>query len=109
MTVPPSTRGRIALLAVLALVVLAGCAGAGDGMGSEPPAAGSGDRAADQASGAGGASVGSFYHDGERVVVREANVTLRVENFSRAFARVHETVDAHGGYLGDRSQRGDGE
>lgn len=94
-------------LAVVALVVLAGCAGGLSGGGaSEETGQQSG-----QAGGDGpGGSVGSYYaDDGDRVLIRKADMDLRVDNFSRALGRLRTIARAHGGYIGDRSQRSEGE
>jgi len=99
---------RVALALVLvALVALAGCnAGLGNSQ------SGGGDSGGAPAVGAdgGGGGVGSYYgDDGERIVVREADMSLRVENFSQSFRSLRAVADRYGGYLGDRRQRSEGE
>lgn len=110
------TIGRRRLLVVLfvVLVALAGCAGMGGdtaSSGGGPQAGGGGDSAEvapDRGSG-GESGVGSYYTDaGDRVVVREANMDLRVDNFSHAFQRLRTIADRNDGYLGDRSQSSQG-
>jgi len=100
----------IALLAVVALVAVAGCSGAGDsGGGPEMGQSGGGDAGGDGASGGGG-GVGSYYDaDGDRVIVRESQMDLRVDNFTRAFRSTREIAARHGGYVGDRSQNSRGD
>lgn len=101
------TRQQIALLAVVALVAVAGCSGASNQAADSAPSGGDAGRSGD-ASQAGG--VGSYYDaSGDRIVVREARMELRVENFSRAFRSTRTVAQRHGGYVGDRSQntRGD--
>lgn len=115
---------QIVLVLFAALVVLAGCSGlGGDGGGSSGApdsggASGSSDLAANtggsssggSGGGGGGSDVGSYYTDsGERVVVREAHMDLRVENFSHAFQRLRAVAERNDGYLGDRSQNSRGE
>ncbi|AWB28568.1 DUF4349 domain-containing protein [Halococcoides cellulosivorans] len=54
--------------------------------------------------------VGSYYDgDGDRVVVRTAEMAVRVEEFEPAFQELRTIADDHGGYLGDRSQSSEGE
>jgi len=107
-------RQRIGLVLVAALVVLAGCAGMGGGgdAASAPQAGGDGGSAELDASyeSSGGGGVGSYYtDDGDRVVVRESDVSLRVDNFSRAFHRLRAIAADNDGYVGDRSQDSQGE
>lgn len=101
------TRERIAVIVVALALVVAGCsAGGGDA------AQGGGDGSAAQAGGDGdaAANVGSYYDDdGNRVVVREASMRVRVSDFQESFAEVRRIVQESGGYLGDRSQRGEGD
>lgn len=100
-------RRRVALVVVVALVALAGCSGAqmsggGGGDGAETGQASlGGDRDA--------RGVGSYYENGQRVVVRESRMDLRVENFSRSFRRLRAIADRNGGFVGDRRQRSQGE
>jgi len=98
---------RVALALVLvALVALAGCNGQ---LGNSQGGGDSGG-APDVGAGGGGGGVGSYYgDDGERVVVREADMSLRVENFSQSFRSLRAVADRYGGYLGDRRQRSEGE
>ncbi|WP_247005636.1 DUF4349 domain-containing protein [Halorientalis litorea] len=98
---------RVALALVLvALVALAGCNAQ---LGSSQGGGGDSGGAPDVGAGGGG-GVGSYYgDDGERIVVREADMSLRVENFSRSFRSLRAVADRYGGYLGDRRQRSEGE
>lgn len=102
----------IALLAVVALVAVAGCSGASntaDGGGPEMAQSGGSDAGGTGASGGGG-GVGSYYDaDGERVIVRESQMDLRVDNFTRAFRSTRTIAARHGGYVGDRSQNSRGD
>ncbi|MEA5388633.1 DUF4349 domain-containing protein [Haloarculaceae archaeon H-GB11] len=95
---------------VVALVLLAGCAGglqSAGGAGDSGAAPSYEDAAA---SSGGGGGVGSYYSEsGERVLVREADVRLRVDDFETSFRKLRGVADAHGGYVGDRSQHSDGE
>lgn len=106
MTVSIGSRwtGRYRAVLVVVLVAFAGCAGgglqSGDGDAGQPSGGSAGD----------GAGVGSYYTDsGERVLVREADMRLRVDNFSRALVRLRAVARGHGGYVGDRSQRSEGQ
>ena len=105
----PVTRRQIALLAVVVLVAVAGCSGAqntADSGGSDLGMQSAGDAS----SGGGGGGVGSYYDaDGDRVIVRESRMDLRVDNFTRAFRSTREIAAAHGGYVGDRSQNSRGD
>jgi hypothetical protein len=104
----PVTRRHLALFAVVALVAVAGCSGASNSADSGAPVAQSGGDAATGGSGGGG--VGSYYdQDGDRVIVRESRMDLRVDNFTEAFRSTREIAAAHGGYVGDRSQRSRGD
>ena len=98
---------RVALALVLvALVALAGC---NAGLGNSQSGGGDSGGAPDPGAGDGG-GVGSYHgDDGERIVVREADMALRVENFTQSFRSLRAVADRHGGYLGDRSQRSEGE
>ena len=105
----PVTRQHLALLAVVAVVAVAGCAGAGNNADSGAQLAQSdgGDAAT---SGSGGGGVGSYYDaDGDRVIVRESRMALRVDNFTETFRSTREIAAAHGGYVGDRSQNSRGD
>jgi hypothetical protein len=98
----------VAGVLVVALVVLAGCTGGG-----LQSAAGGGDGggapAYDAAASSGGGGVGSYYTEsGDRVLLREANMRLRVDDFEQSFRKLRGVADAHGGYVGDRSQRSEG-
>lgn len=104
---------RVALGVVLvALVVLAGCS-ATDPVGSS----GNQDVYADAEADFDGQNlqvdsggVGSYYDgDGDRVVVRTAEMAVRVEEFEPAFQDLRQIADDHGGYLGDRSQSSEGD
>lgn len=111
---------RLVMVAVIAaLVVLAGCSG-GTG-GDAPPAnrggggSGAGGSGGGDSSGAGGGTGGgggnadaaaggaSYYVDGERVVVRESEMTVRVGEFDPAFTEVRAVVEGYGGYVQDYS------
>ena len=108
----PVTRRHLALLAVVALVVVAGCSGASNSAESGGPVAqsGGGDAAAGAGGSGGGGGVGSYYdQDGDRVIVRESHMDLRVDNFSQTFRSTREIAAAHGGYVGDRSQNSRGD
>lgn len=109
-------RGQLALLLTAVLVVLSGCAGMGGGgdAASAPQAGGNGGDGAELDASyegdGGGNGVGSYYtDDGDRVVVRESDVSLRVDNFSRAFHRLRAIAADNDGYVGDRSQDSQGE
>ena len=99
-------RTRLVVILIATLAVLAGCSGAmnGDSSAGAPQATdASGGVASDSRGGGGG--VGSYYaQSGDRVVVREARMRLRVDNFSRSFRRLRAVAERNGGYLGDRSQ-----
>ena len=108
------TRRQLALLALVALVAVAGCSGASNTADSGGPemgaqSSGGSDAGGDGGSGGGG-GVGSYYDaDGERVIVRESQMDLRVDNFTEAFHSTRQVAAHYGGYVGDRSQdsRGD--
>ncbi|QCD67099.1 DUF4349 domain-containing protein [Halomicrobium sp. ZPS1] len=104
------TRRQIALLAVVVLVAVAGCSGAqntADSGGSDLGMQSAGDGSGGSS---GGGGVGSYYDaDGDRVIVRESRMDLRVDNFTRAFRSTREIAAAHGGYVGDRSQNSRGD
>jgi|AntDeeMetagen681_2_1112603.scaffolds.fasta_scaffold02518_4 hypothetical protein len=107
-------RQRIGLVCVAALVVLAGCAGMGGGgdAASAPQAGGNGGDGAELSASydSGGNGVGSYYtDDGDRVIVRESDMSLQVDNFSRAFHRLRAIAADNDGYVGDRSQDSQGE
>lgn len=79
-------------LAVLgAMVVLAGCTGGMSGESNGEPAAG-GDAAQ---------APGSYYEDGEAVIVRSATMTIEVEEFDRQFRLAREVAGTHGGFVTD--------
>lgn len=104
----PVTRRHVALLAVVALVAVAGCSGASNTADSGAPVAQSG--GGDAAAGGSGGGVGSYYdQDGDRVIVRESRMDLRVDNFTETFRSTREIAAAHGGYVGDRSQNSRGD
>lgn len=96
-------------MTVAVLVALAGCNGVQ--MGSNSGGGGDAGGGGAQVSGddGGGSSGGSYYRDGERVVVREADASLRVANFSRSFRRLRAIADRNGGFVGDRRQRSEGD
>jgi len=104
-----SKRRLFAVVLVALLAVLAGCNAAQTGGG------GAGDAAQEQAAssgggdGGGGGGGGSYYDDGERVIVREADMNVQVDNFTRSFDSVREIADRYGGFVGDRSQQSEGE
>lgn len=113
-------RRQIALVLLALLIVFSGCAGLGGesaGSSGAPERGGGGDSADLARSGGGGeggsgggGQVGSYYtDDGDRIVVRESNIDLRVNNFSHAFQRLRTIVDRNDGYLGDRSQSSQGD
>ncbi|MFB6183889.1 MAG: DUF4349 domain-containing protein [Haloarculaceae archaeon] len=107
------SRTRYAGLAVVVLVVLAGCTGGGGGgfTGNSQQTGASLAAGSDGGGGVGGAGgVGSYYtDDGQRVLIRESDMRLRVNNFSRALFRLRVVAHRHGGYVGDRSQRSEGQ
>ncbi|MFB6163041.1 MAG: DUF4349 domain-containing protein [Halococcoides sp.] len=97
-------------IVLVAIVLLAGCS-AGSPIGRDG-AVYEGQSAEVQRSSGSHSSggVGSFYsEDGTRVVVRTAEMELRVEEFETAFEKLRTIVDRHDGYLGDRSQTSTGE
>lgn len=109
-------RRRLRLLgavALIALVALAGCSGASND--AVPPGGGDAGDTADPApsdgSGSGSsAALGSFYAEGgNRVLIREADMRLRVDNFSRSFRSARAVAQRHGGYVGQRSMNARGD
>ncbi|WP_225335754.1 DUF4349 domain-containing protein [Halomicrobium urmianum] len=105
---------RIRLLgtvALIALVALAGCSGASNDVGAPPGGdAGGADGARPGGGSGGGAALGSFYaEDGQRVLIREADLRLRVDNFTRTFRRARAVALSHGGYVGERSMNARGD
>jgi hypothetical protein len=94
----PTTRtGRIAL--VVLLVALAGCSASlpGNDVGGGAPEAGDGA----SGPGGGGTSGGSYYVDEERVVVREADMRLEIEEFDPAFDEARAVARDHDGFVAD--------
>lgn len=96
------------MIALVLLVALAGCAGGGGGSGGGAPAGadgggGSGGGAAPTAGGdaATDLAVGSYYADGERVVVRDASMTVTAEPFDPAFDEARSIARDHGGFVAD--------
>lgn len=105
----PSGRTVGLFVLVTVLVALAGCNGVqmgGNSGGGGDAAGGGAQLSADDGGGSGG---GSYYRNGERVVVREADASLRVENFTRSFRRLRAIADRNGGFVGDRRQRSEGD
>jgi hypothetical protein len=114
----------LATVAVACLLVLAGCSGAGSGGGADgaPATGGAPDGGADGAPADGAAGDGggdgdggtaeqraaSRYADGKRIVVREAEMAVRVKDYDARLAELRATAREHGGYLGDRSQTAEG-
>jgi hypothetical protein len=110
----PTSPSRQTLLVVLlaTLAVLAGCAGGLSGDRAAPASSDGGAEYSGQqsAQATGGGGVGSYYtDDGDRVVVRESEMALQVQNFSKSFHRLRTIAAENGGYVGDRSQRSEGE
>lgn len=107
------SRQQFALIAIVLLVAVAGCSGASNQAaesGGGDGAQASGGDAGFRAGGNGGGGVGSYYDaDGDRVVVRESNMELRVDNFSRAFRSTRQIAARYDGYVGDRSQNSQGD
>jgi hypothetical protein len=121
---PDGRQRLLATAAVACLLVVAGCSGAGGGGGADgPPATGGApDGGADGAPGDAGAGSGgggddgtaereaaSRYADGRRVVVRKAEMSVRVKDYDARLAELRATAREHGGYLGDRSQTAEGD
>jgi len=106
----PRSSKRVVLVVLIALLVaLAGCNAASPGGDSAADGGGAGESARGGAGGGGG-GVGSYYDSsGERVIVREADMSVEVDNFSRAFQRLRTIADRHGGFVGDRSQSSEGD
>jgi hypothetical protein len=110
----PSTA---ALVALAALVVLAGCGGAASGGGqavrgdgataSMSADATSGDYGAEPeaADGGDGGSDGGELQIRQRQVIRTGHVSLTVENFSDAKANLTAAVESRDGFVSDSTQR----
>jgi hypothetical protein len=112
-------RGRLVTVALVALVLLAGCGGAAGGMESGGDSAAvaetdvEGQRAGDGGGGAAGGDGGDAdapaQTDGTaatgRSIIRTGEVRLRVENFEAARANLTAAVEARGGYVGDTTQQ----
>ena len=92
----PSTRRLLAAGLVAWLVVVAGCAG---NLGQSVST--SGRDAPGGAGGADGGALGSYYVDGERVVIREASMRVEVESFDPAFVEARRIARRHGGFVAD--------
>ena len=92
MTVDKRSLG--VLVSVVLLVVIAGCAGSGgnDAGANEGPA-GTGGAASGQS--------GSFYADGNRIVIREASMRMEVRRFDPAFRDARTIARDHGGFVAD--------
>jgi len=107
-------RQRIGLVCVAALVVPRRLCrdGRRRRRGPAPQAGGNGGDGAELSASydSGGNGVGSYYtDDGDRVIVRESDMSLQVDNFSRAFHRLRAIAADNDGYVGDRSQDSQGE
>lgn len=105
-------RSVLVALLLVALVALAGCSGAlnqGDSASQSRQGGGDGARPTGQQSSEGAGGVGSYYDQGDRVIVRESRMDLRVDNFSESFRDLRTIADRHGGFVGDRRQRSEGE
>lgn len=91
----PSTRRIVPVLLLAALLLLGGCSASLPGGGSNAGAGGgapSGDQAAEG---------GSHYVGQQRIVVREADMRIEVQEFDPAFDRTREIARAHGGFVAD--------
>lgn len=96
-------RKTASILVLATLVIVAGCAGGGSAPAS-PPRGGGGAGGGADAPGpgtAGAQSVGSHYADGERVVVRIAELAVRTERFDRSFDAARQAARRHGGFVAD--------
>lgn len=120
------TRRLLPIVALCALLVVAGCSsaglsGGGDGGGADGADAGGGDGGAapaeatatqapdasqaDRADGDGGDAVDAKdVVQRERARIRTGEAHLRVENFSTARATLDEVASDHGGFVSDASQ-----
>lgn len=92
-------RRGLAVVAVVVLLVLAGCAGSGgEDVGASPTAA-PGDGPDGQGGDTGQAQ--SIYRDGNRVVVRSASMEVRVKQFEKQFREARRVARTQGGFVTD--------
>jgi hypothetical protein len=100
---PTSTRRTLIVALFATLVLLAGCSGAQLGSQSASDATGL------QSGGGADRGGGSFYDNETRVIVREADMQLEAQNFDKSVKQLRQIARDHGGFVGDRSQRSEGE
>lgn len=91
----PSTRRIVPVLLLAALLPLAGCSASLPGGGSNAGTGGGAPQGGQAAEG------GSHYVGQQRVVVREADMRIEVQEFDPAFDRTREIARAHGGFVAD--------
>lgn len=113
------SHDRVAAVAVIALLLLAGCSGSGGDVGLSGGAPENQAAEATPGSGDGGASSddraaqsddpATSQVEARRVLIRTGNVTLEVENFDAARADLASLARAEGGFVAGSSQTQRGE
>lgn len=99
-------RRSVAVALLAALVVLAGCGAQSGGGGAAPVGGGTGGGGGSgggggDAGGSGDVTVGSYYENGNRVVVRSADLRLQVADHDPAFERARRIARRNGGFVAD--------
>ena len=102
---PPSRRWLLSVALVL-LVVLAGCSGGADSASTMSADGGAQTEVskADAASSSGGANAVTFQGQ-QRQIIRTGSVSLRVEDFDASRRNLTRAVESRGGYVSDSSER----
>lgn len=102
-------RRRLTLVVLVALVLLAGCNGAGSAGGADAGYAEAGGEAETRAAGGGDAGDGgSAGEEGDatgRSIIRTGEVRLRVDDYEAAHTNLTAAAEARGGYVSDSARQ----